>query len=39
MGSNKGFGFSVPDTRKIVPVRAYDSTPYKTKIPKSGKKY
>lgn len=39
MGGNNGFGFNVPDTGKIVPVKMHDSTPWKTKIPKSGKKY
>jgi hypothetical protein len=34
-----GFCFKVPDTGNMVAVKNYDSTPYKTKIPKSGKRY
>lgn len=35
----RGFGFNVPDTGNIIPAKIHDSTPYRTKIPKSGKKY
>ena len=38
MGGN-GLNFKVPDTGNMVPVKNYDSTPWKTRIPKSGRKY
>ena len=35
----RGFGFNIPDTGNMVPVKIHDSTPWKTKIPKSGRRY
>jgi hypothetical protein len=35
----RDFGFKVPSTENISPVKIHDSTPWKTHIPKSGKKY
>ena len=34
-----GFCFNVPDTGNMVPTKIHDSTPWKTRIPKSGKRY
>ena len=31
--------FNVPDTGNIIPVKIHDSTPWKTKLPKSGKRH